>query len=323
MVTVDSRIELMSAIQLLSGYFLVSYLDSDYKSDALRYFEPCKGHPAVSKFTELSSNGFEFSTVPDAFIALSEPPTLGQRYPVKPEVIDKAGGASDYTEFLTLIRAFANDCGFEAFYDTHRPYYDRLVAQSQSSVTSSSGALTSYFGMPLGSTEVVLGPLLHDGGFATRYDGNAGEAIAYAFIGPVELSEGEATFGTVERLQPLVAHEFAHTVINPLTAKFSSEVSASEENFQSVAEAMRQEGYSSWEQVVNESIIRALTARLTTSQRGEEAGRAEIADEVKRGFIYVPALVKRLERYENQRSRYPAIEDYYPSLLEVFRTKPS
>lgn len=33
-VTVDSRIELMSVIQLMSGYFLVSYLESDYKSEA-------------------------------------------------------------------------------------------------------------------------------------------------------------------------------------------------------------------------------------------------------------------------------------------------
>lgn len=323
MVTVDSRIELMSAIQLMSGYFLVSYLDSDYKSDVLRYFEPCKNHPAVSKFTELSSNGFDFSTVPDAFIALSEPPTLRQRYPARPEIIESAGGAANYAEFLGLIRAFADDCGFKAFYDTHHQYYDRLVGQSRSSVASSVGVLTTYFGMPLGSTEVVLGPLLHDGGFATRYDSEAGEPIAYAFIGPVGLSEGETTFGSAERLQPLVAHEFAHTVINRLTAKFSSDVSANRGNFQLVALAMRQEGYTSWEQVVNESIIRALTARLTTLERGEEAGEAEIAEEVKRGFIFVPALVTQFERYENQRHRYPTIEDFYPSLLEVFRTKPN
>ena len=47
-VTVDSRIELMGVIQLLSDYFLVSYLDSSYKLEAAEYFASCRDHPAVS-----------------------------------------------------------------------------------------------------------------------------------------------------------------------------------------------------------------------------------------------------------------------------------
>lgn len=127
-VTVDSRIELMGVIQLLSDYFLVSYLDSSYKLEAAEYFASCRDHPAVSKFTELSSSDFSFSTVPDAFIALSEPPLLEQRYPPKPEVTQSAGGPEAYAEFLSLTRAFASDCGFPEFYARNRPYYDRLIA---------------------------------------------------------------------------------------------------------------------------------------------------------------------------------------------------
>jgi hypothetical protein len=48
-VMVDSRIESMSVIQLLSGYFLVSYLDSSYKREATEYFAGCRDHPAVAK----------------------------------------------------------------------------------------------------------------------------------------------------------------------------------------------------------------------------------------------------------------------------------
>ena len=321
-VAVDSRIELMSVIQLLSDYFLVSHLDTSYKVEATEYFAGCRDHPAVSRLSELSSGDFNFSTVPDAFIALSEPPLLEQRYPPKPEVLQSAGGPEAYAEFLLLSRAFARDCGFPEFYARNRPYYDRLIAQSRPSVTASTRILSVYLGMPLGSTEVVLAPLLHDGGFATRYDSDGGEASAYAFIGPGDVVDGEADFGKSERLQPLVSHEFAHTVINPLTARYSSEVDASATNFEVLVEAMRREGYTTWEQVINESIIRAITARLTTQERGKAAGDAEIADELKRGFVHVPALIAALEYYEAHRGTYPTIESYYTQLLGVFKEVP-
>ncbi len=321
-VTVDSRIELMSVMQLLSDYFLVSYLDSSYKREAKEYFAECRDHPAVTRFAKLSSGEFNFSTVPDAFIALSEPPSLEPRYPAKPEVTQSAGGPEEYAEFVSLTRAFASDCGFPEFYARHRPYYDRLIAQSRPSVTASTHILSAYLGMPLASTEVILGPLLHDGGFATRYDSDDGQAVAYAFIGPVGILDGETNFGASERLQPLISHEFAHTVINPLTAQYSSDVAASTANFDGLVETMRRQGYTTWEQVINESIIRAITARLTTLERGKPAGEAEIADELQRGFVYVPSLVSALEYFEAHRSTYPTIESYYPQLLRVFEETP-
>jgi len=321
-VTVDSRIELMGVIQLLSDYPLVSYLESSYKSDVTEYFAGCRDHPAVSRFSELSSGDFNFSTVPDAFIALSEPPSLEARYPAKIEVVQSVGGPAAYAEFLSLTRAFASDCGFAEFYEHHRPHYNRLIAKYRPSVTASTRTLSTYLGMPLGSTEVVLGPLLHDGGFATRYDSNDGQAVAFAFIGPVGILDGEANFGMPDRLQPLISHEFAHTVINPLTARYSSDVDASAANFEGLIEAMRREGYTTWEQVINESIIRSITARLTILERGKAVGEAEIADELKRGFVYVPELVSALEYYETHRGTYPTIESFYPQLLRVFAEAP-
>ena len=107
-------------------------------------------------------------------------------------------------------------------------------------------------------------------------------------------------------------------MINPLTARYSSEVGASAANFDGLVEAMRREGYTTWDQVINESIIRAVTARLTTQERGNAAGEAEIADELQRGFVYVPALISALEHYEAHRETYPTIESYYPNLLRVF-----
>ncbi len=317
-VTVDRRIELMGVIQLLSSYFLVSYLDSDYKRDAAQFFKTCADHPAVTKFASLSANGFDFSNVPEAFIALSDTPDLQTRFPLGQGVIESAGGEENLAEFLTSTRMFARDCHFDEFYDAHLSEYQRMIDQSRQAVRASTRTLSSYLGTPLGSTEVVLGPLLHDGGFATRFDHEGGRAIAFAFIGPHSISAGSVDFGDAARLQPLIAHEFAHTVINPLTARHASRVAETEKNFGPLREAMRLEGYSRWEHVINESIIRAVTARLTAGERGEDAATAEVAEEVKRGFVYVPEVVAELRRYEASRSAYPKIADFYPNLLRVF-----
>ena len=81
---------------------------------------------------------------------------------------------------------------------------------------------------------------------------------------------------------------------------------------------MKENGYSTWEQTIYEHIIRAITVRLTTLSRGQAAGDAELNEELKRGFVYVPALVRKLQHYEKNRDRYPAIADFCPELLTAF-----
>jgi hypothetical protein len=318
-VTVDQRIELMGAIQLLSGYFLVSYLDSGYKRDAASFFAGCSDHAAVTKFSKLSASGFDFNNVPEAFISLSEPSELRPRFSLSDSVIASAGGAESLADFWASARDFAQDCRFDEFYASYQSEYQRMVAQSRPTVVASTSSLVAYLGTPLGSTQVILGPLLHDGGFASRIDNEGGQTAAFAYIGPNAITAGSVDFGDAARLQPLVAHEFAHTVINPLTASHRSQVAATAENFGPLRDAMRREGYSSWDQVINESIIRAITSRLTAADRGEEAANSEVAEEVRRGFVYVPALVDELRRYEKSRDANANIEDFYPSLLGVFR----
>ncbi len=196
-----------------------------------------------------------------------------------------------------------------------------MVENSRPAVLASTSSLVAYLGTSLGSTQVILGPLLHDGGFAARVDSENGQAAAFAFVGPNAIMATSVDFGDAARLKPLVAHEFAHTVINPLTASHATHVAATAENFEPLRDAMRREGYSSWDQVINESIIRAITARLTAADRGENAADTEVDEEVKRGFVYVPALLDELRRYEKNRDGYTKIADFYPSLLEVFRER--
>ena len=317
-VVVDPRIELMSVLQVLTDYPLTTYLDHSYKKEVRERFSAHSNHPAVATFRSMWKKEFRFSTVPEAIMAFTPPPELAVRRPLKAEILEGAGGQAQLDQLIAEMRDFVRASEFDRFFAQKQPYYARLISRTAPVVKSVIGPLEDYLGTELGDTTVVLGPLLHEGGFLSSYANDSGQPEIYAFIGPDKVVDGLPDFGTAERLEPLISHEFAHSVINPLTERHSVEVNARAAVFPPIAAKMKENGYGTWEQTVYEHVIRAITVRLTTRSRGEAAGKAALDEELKRGFVYVPALVRKLEEYERNRASYPTIGDYFPKLLTAF-----
>lgn len=317
-ILVDPRIELMSAIQLLSGYSLVTDHDFPYKRDVRVYFSPYAEHPAVKLFGEMSERFFSFDRVPKAMLSLSEPPALTPRMKVSSMILLAAGGRDQFERLVAALREFAVETEFMRFFEAHRGTYDLIIEGTKDAIAPALAALEAYVGLPMAGATVVLGPLLHDGGFAASYDSAPGGAEAYAFVGPSGTAEGLPDFGGADRLEGLVAHEVAHLVINPLTAEHRQEVQRYRALYLPIEEVMRRLAYGSWETAVNEHIIHAINVRLTDRRHGEEAAEQQVERDLQRGFVHVPALVERLREYEQDRERYRTLADFYPRLLEVF-----
>lgn len=317
-VVVDRRIELLGILQVLTEYPLTTQLDLSYNSEIRARFAAHANHPAVSSFRSMWKQKFPFSSVPDAVMSFTPPPHLAPRRPVSAEALEAAGGAAQLGSFIAQMRDFAVRSDFGSFFAQKQPYYRQIIARAEPAVKAAVAPLETYLGTNLGDTTVVLGPTLHDGGFLSSYTNEAGQPEIYAFIGPQSVADGIADFGTTERLEPLISHEFAHSVINPLTDAHFSEVQASSHLFAALASKMKENGYSTWKQTVYEHIIRAITVRLTARSRGEAAGRTALDGEVRRGFVYVPALASKLQQYEQDRGRYPTIASFFPELLKAF-----
>ncbi len=314
-VLVDPRIELMSVLQVLTDYPLTTYLDLPYKKEVRDRFGPHATHPAATTFQAMWKKEFRFSSVPEAAMAYTPPPELALRRSVSDEVLSSSGGAAQLAQLIAHMRDFANVTDFNSFLASKQPFYAQLVAKTLPIVESVVAPLESYLGTPLGDTTVILGPLLHDGGFLASYNSNRGNPEIFAIIGPERIENGMPDFGAAERLEPLLTHEFAHSVINPLTDRHSAEVTAKAALFPPLAAKMKENGYDTWNQTVYEHVIRAITVRLTTLSRGEAAGKAAMDEEVKRGFVYVPPLVQKLIVYEGNREQYRTIREFYPELL--------
>lgn len=122
-----------------------------------------------------------------------------------------------------------------------------------------------------------------DTGPTSAGSGRDGRLEAYALVGPSATEGGLPAFGSSLELWSSVWHEFAHTLIDPLTAKHREVVMEHSSLYDPIAAEMDEMGYGSWETVVNEHVIRAGEARLAHERFGPVAAREKLREEARRG----------------------------------------
>jgi hypothetical protein len=318
-VCVDPRIELMGAVQLLAGYFLVSPYASAYRDAVQRHVGHLADHPAVVGFAKLAAADFCFDAVPHAMLCLSDPPALRPRVPFPDDVIARAGGKVALDAWLDDLRAFAGASDFAAFVAAQQPIYVQLVALTQPGATAALDALRDYLGHPLPHCTLILGLLLHHGGFASLLEPPTAPPHAYALLGPTGVVDDVPIFGTTDEIAGIAWHEWSHTVINPLADAHADAIAQLADRFSPIADVMAAQAYPTWQITVVEHLVRAVTVRLIARTLGAAAGAAALADEQRRGFRFITPLVERLAAYEAARDRYPTIDQFVPVLLAALR----
>ncbi len=322
MVTVDPRIELMGIVQYLAGYTLSTTYELAYVTDIENHFGSYREHDAVAMFRVMSPRGFSFDAVPKAMLSLGDPPLLEQVYNFPSDVVALAGGQEALENFVSAMRDFATQTAFETFYIAHQPFYDSLTTATVPAFQDAVGALDQFLGRPVSNATLILGATLHRGGFTTLFETSNSREV-FAVVGPASAIDSFPQFGTPRRIGSIVWHEYAHTVVNQLTADHSHWLTEHADRHAAVAEHLASQGYNSWSVAVNEHIIRAITARMLDRHLGRSVGLSSINTDVNRGFAYVPGLVRKLEEYEQDREAYPTLEEFYPELLTAFLDEPT
>jgi hypothetical protein len=69
--------------------------------------------------------------------------------------------------------------------------------------------------------------------------------------------------------------------------------------------------------------VRASTARYIFAHDGDAAGRADIASELDRSFLWTGELSDLLATYEADREHYPTLESFMPKVLAYFEKLPT
>jgi hypothetical protein len=320
-IAVDPRIELVGILQTLipNNVGRTTNLNFAYRDSVLKIFEKYKDHPAVRlvEYYQRPSVAFEFPF--KAMLCVSDPFKMELIFPFPEDVIKSAGGEDSLKIFLDALQDFATQTSFPSFWEENQEYYQKLVANVDSTLQSKIISFNEgYYGIKLVSYDIILSPLLRSGGFGPHVLTDSG-VHGYCILGPYQLVRGDISFGRDYYLANLIVHEFGHGVINPLTDEFYSQLEKYEKLYEPISFKMRMLFYGEWKTCFNEHLIRAITARYILKVYAKKWADERLVFEKEKGFIYIDPIYAELAIYEKNRKKYKTIQDFYPVLIDSFK----
>lgn len=320
-ITIDERIETIYSIAFLDNYFLVNNHDNLYKSKLNNKFKALKNHKAVALFDTLSKkHDFNFNNVTDWVLQFGEFPELTKvREVVNPESFDESKGDYLIRKFKKELISFNQDSLFQAYLIEIKALNEKVINQVKQSkfIQHLPAYLEKYYGSELGSYNLILSPLVHSGGFNSKFIAD-GKIEVYAIIGPNGEIEHIPYFEKEYLEMDMILHEFGHSFVNPLTEKFQKEIETIKEKYYN--ERLKKDGksqaYGEWKYLFNELVIRAITIRIANEYFGTEKAKELLNYEKSIGFSLVENIVEILKKYENTREKYSKFGKFYPILIE-------
>ena len=324
-VGVDERLELLTTVQYLSGYFLVSQAELSYKKEIDSVFAEFKTHEAVKMFRLISQEFFAFDR-PVLFMLHYELPNLTLVSPFSEDEI-RSNGFDRYRDTLDLfisdLRDFYVTTGFHKFFVDHQQFYQSIV-KNVSQVTQGidiARELESHYGVHQHSYNLILCPLLHDGGFGPKLHSKAGDDL-YAIIGPKHDSKGVPRYDGRTLFQNYVIHEFSHSFCNPLIDQYYPQLSKDSCLLEPILKEQREQGYGDWRICLYEHLVRAnevvLTEKIFGKLESDNVYESYFHD---KKWIYLKGLVPIIERYSAGRGEHKSLDDVMPEIVTYFHNE--
>ena len=321
-VMVDERMELLTVIQYLSGYPILAQADLRYKREIDEYFRDHRDHPAVVLNRVIYERFFAFDAAPTYIYHFSFP-GFRQNAPFSEDDLrtfqfDKH--ADTLGMLMDHFKDFYKRTDFHKFYTAHGKFYDSIKAPVEKKIAESNviEVLEAHYGKENKEYNLVLTPLLHDGGYGPMIPKGGGLAL-YAIIGPLGESKSVPEFDIKNLLSEYVLHEFSHSFCNPLIAKNLGELQKDSCLLAPIKDKMEEQGYGNWEACLYEHWVRAneivLTEKVFSRQRA-----SDLADEMIRnnGWIYLEGLLPIIREYKANREKYKNIDALMPKVVEYF-----
>ena len=316
-VRVDRRVELISILFRLGGgdeYRLAP--NSPYLADVEKAFRPFADHPAVAATRELQA---KYSISYDA------PMQLAVRLDDKLALTDEAGVRAadarwtkpDIAGYVAKVREFAEATTFDAFFTAHAAHY-QVVADKLRAVVDAEQPVAwfdSQFG-PRKNVRYIVVPALLAGprNFGVHRNLPDGSLEMFQILG-VSGTDGmpivdDDTVG-------LLVHEMAHSYVNPLFEKHHAELEkAGTAIFALVEKRMRDQKYGTWQIMMNEAGVRALTVLYMGVKKGNEAGRIALKQELRHGFVWTDELAVLFHKRDPKQA--PTVAEHMPAVIALF-----
>lgn len=324
---VDERIELISTICKLADYEEYN-MDSgrDYVPKWDRYFIPYKGHKVVDMFKRLQSTHNIGYDAPVIFALSLEKSGDSFIYDKKVTNVDERLKDLNLAAIADTISMFYRDSSFRNFYEDMLPFYQQHSKEFAENVMSkiSKKWYADFYGRESDEIfNIVIGYLLGGCNYGPTIEKEGYPRNVYAVMGYVMRPDSITAYqAQPEVYRDILIHEFNHSFVNPLLnpgsqLKDKMEIPGrkllNQCNF-----VMEMQSYPEWENVINESIVRAAVACYLLDNGTNEEVRNSIIEDMRTGFAWMPQLVNKLNYYRKNRSLYPNFESFYPEIISFF-----
>ena len=320
-VRVDRRIELLSIVQRLSGAKEYNQAKpTPYVKAVDAHFKKFEKHDAVTATTSLR-NSYRIGYDAPMLLAIHLDDKLEPR-PGAAEAMaarDHRWKGVDVIAYAAKLREFVTASGFDAFYQSQSAHHEAMANALRAVVDAENpvGWFDALFGKQKKARYVVVpNAISGPASFAASTTLPDGTLEMYQVLG-IHTDDGMPANDpqTVE----LLVHEMAHSYINPVFDRHRAKLQpAGQQLFGLVAQAMRRQAYPTWEIMMNESGVRAVTTLYLKDRKGDAISANAARGEIRRGFVWTNELVEAFRKYQRDRNTYPDLEAYMPKLVELF-----
>lgn len=319
--SVDLRIELYQAVVLGSGMPVTNYVDIDYKLKVDKEVSKYKNHPLFS-FAERNLKTGKIFTYIDAPIRFLLHLTNDFEWRKDVTYPDKSNIYID--SFRYYLKKFVEETDYIRFFNSNAEFYNISLANLEFNLEDfkEKERELNYYGVK--NNEAIQFNLILNffgwGNFGPRLRTKKGSE-SYAVISPEKSYMRIPTFDQ-DRIYNLIWHEFGHSFANPAVEKqpYLDQIEALSYLHSPIKESMLAQAYAEWSTVVKEHLTEAVTCRLAAQKFGEAYADLNFV-RVKKGhrWIYLNPLIEALKEYEQNRTKYPTLEDFMPRIVSALK----
>ena len=289
-----------------------------------RHFQPVQQHPLFKTYEHLADKigtgvylfSFHYTDVPNA----------RRKAPVSDALLRELHPNRDSAQYLVdrfmgQLNQFYKDVNFDKFLVDNEYVYQSATAEVARNLPDVSfiSVLETYYGAKKHSYTIVVNPFYKTdwgmGWETTSPEGmniyNISAPLSKATIGENQriVSPG---FNNPTEIRRLSVHEFGHSFVNPLAnqATYKSQI----EQFNNLDQPIEGQGqYRDWHTQFCEYIVRAGEIRIALAMNDSAAAKAtEVRDT---NWHYLSHFTNQLARYEQNRTKYPTFEAFFPVLI--------
>ncbi len=321
---VDTRMELMSIVAKMAGYPEYNRREGTaYNQSVNNWFDKFKTHPAIETAKEMRSESrpTEKQLQWDGVFMLAMHLVIeNDSVFLNPNLITEGVDDRCFNEltprFIEDLNDFYKVSDARGFFESNKELYARLETYMQQNILNNIDDrwLESFFGYAPENFNLVQTLLTGTYNYGATTVSREGVESACASISlPLDINNQPRI--NEKWAISIIIHEFTHYYWSPLIEKNKDLL------LPYVATIFSQMGdiepYAPDEAVLSEPLTVAVEALY--DKRNNNDFRATLAQNKDEGTYFIEDLMKKIEEYDSNRSKYKNIDDFMPEIVEFYK----